>query len=281
MGSIVWNPGHTWKMIVQGSKVFSGTRNTHVVLTKSFHATFTSQIQLIVAQDLRAWSTIILGSRLKKEGYGWVLAVALTLCNRSSESEANKTKLKPSNQSCVVESFWVTQMKHGSLTQIHRTCTACPKPACWPTNSSRNTWQPMAMRPPSTHPDSGSMWPSPSCFPFLSTTLESSTPVVPMLTTYFTLSLPCLPHLGGLDRQLILWGNPCMGLCLPHSWSLSVPGYLQTALQECQHSAPRWAQHAPSHWSCPIYGAKIQLMTPPDASPPPPLTKDQGSNNTT
>jgi hypothetical protein len=49
---------------------------------------------------------------------------------------------------------------------------------------------------------------------------------------------------------------------------LSMPGYVQAALDEYQHQAPRRAQHAPHRHQPKQYGAKSQLVDPPDESPP-------------
>ncbi len=53
---------------------------------------------------------------------------------------------------------------------------------------------------------------------------------------------------------------------------LSMPGYVQATLHKYQHISPTQAQHAPHTWTVPNYGAKQQLTTPKDTSPP--LTPD-------
>lgn len=45
-------------------------------------------------------------------------------------------------------------------------------------------------------------------------------------------------------------------------------GYVARALQRFEHDKPARLQHAPSTWSEPTYGAKVQMAEPTDESPP-------------
>ena len=45
-------------------------------------------------------------------------------------------------------------------------------------------------------------------------------------------------------------------------------GYVQKALERFTHPTPKRKQHAPSPWSAPNYGAKIQYAEPEDTSKP-------------
>ena len=47
---------------------------------------------------------------------------------------------------------------------------------------------------------------------------------------------------------------------------ISMPGYIERALQRFQHRQPNKPQHAPTAWSQPVYGAKVQYAPAPDAS---------------
>ncbi len=48
---------------------------------------------------------------------------------------------------------------------------------------------------------------------------------------------------------------------------LSMPSYVEKALQRFQHTTPTWPQHAPHAWIPPQYGAHTQLTAPIDTSP--------------
>ena len=49
---------------------------------------------------------------------------------------------------------------------------------------------------------------------------------------------------------------------------ISMPGYVERALQTLQHPLPTRAQYAPHAWAAPTYGAKIQYAEDDDTSPP-------------
>ena len=49
---------------------------------------------------------------------------------------------------------------------------------------------------------------------------------------------------------------------------VSMPGYIDRALQRFQHDAPRTPEHSPHPWQRPNYGAKTQFATLPDATSP-------------
>jgi hypothetical protein len=51
-----------------------------------------------------------------------------------------------------------------------------------------------------------------------------------------------------------------------HNVTLSMPGYVAKALQRFKNLKPSRPQHAPSPFSEPIYGRKVQLTPPPDDS---------------
>ena len=44
-------------------------------------------------------------------------------------------------------------------------------------------------------------------------------------------------------------------------------GYIRKALQRFEHEKPKRPQHAPSKWTAPQYGAKIQMAEPDDQLP--------------
>jgi hypothetical protein len=48
---------------------------------------------------------------------------------------------------------------------------------------------------------------------------------------------------------------------------LSIKDYVKKALQRFEHQPPKRAQHAPSKWTAPQYGAQIQMTEPDDESP--------------
>jgi hypothetical protein len=48
---------------------------------------------------------------------------------------------------------------------------------------------------------------------------------------------------------------------------ISMPGYVERALQRFQHPAPHTPEHAPHPWQRPNYGAKTQFATLPDPAP--------------
>jgi hypothetical protein len=48
---------------------------------------------------------------------------------------------------------------------------------------------------------------------------------------------------------------------------ISIPGYIERALQRFQHPPPACPQHAPHAWQQPTYGAKTQYAPSPDNSP--------------
>jgi Reverse transcriptase (RNA-dependent DNA polymerase) len=50
--------------------------------------------------------------------------------------------------------------------------------------------------------------------------------------------------------------------------TLSMPGYVEKALQRFTHQAPAKPQHAPHQWTAPNYGAKVQYADPDDDSMP-------------
>jgi hypothetical protein len=45
---------------------------------------------------------------------------------------------------------------------------------------------------------------------------------------------------------------------------LSMPNYVATALHKFQHPPPSRRQHAPHHWTWPVYGARVQYAPEPD-----------------
>ena len=49
---------------------------------------------------------------------------------------------------------------------------------------------------------------------------------------------------------------------------ISMPGYVERALQRFQHAAPSQPEHSPHAWQKPIYGAKTQYAPPDDISTP-------------
>jgi hypothetical protein len=49
---------------------------------------------------------------------------------------------------------------------------------------------------------------------------------------------------------------------------VSMPGYIERALERFQHKKPTRDQHSPSAWITPTYGAASQLSTPSDDTPP-------------
>ncbi len=66
-------------------------------------------------------------------------------------------------------------------------------------------------------------------------------------------------------------GSTYLGLTLDWDYDnktvdLSMPGYIEKALQRFQHIAPTRPQHAPHHWIPPQYGAPVQLTAPPDTT---------------
>jgi hypothetical protein len=48
---------------------------------------------------------------------------------------------------------------------------------------------------------------------------------------------------------------------------ISIPGYIERALQRFQHPTPSRPEHAPHAWQKPIYGAKTQYAPGPDSAP--------------
>jgi hypothetical protein len=68
-------------------------------------------------------------------------------------------------------------------------------------------------------------------------------------------------------------GAKYLGLTLDWDYSartldISMPGYVEKALQRFSHPPPARPQHSPHAWSRPDYGAKTQFTAPPDDSPP-------------
>ena len=49
---------------------------------------------------------------------------------------------------------------------------------------------------------------------------------------------------------------------------ISMPGYIQKALSNFTHPAPKRPQHAPSQWTVPNCGQKVQFAEPEDETPP-------------
>ena len=52
-----------------------------------------------------------------------------------------------------------------------------------------------------------------------------------------------------------------------HTCDISMPGYIECALQHFTHPMPTRPQHSPHAWQKPQYGAKTQYTTAPDTSP--------------
>jgi hypothetical protein len=50
--------------------------------------------------------------------------------------------------------------------------------------------------------------------------------------------------------------------------TISMPGYIQKALQRFTHPIPTEPKHSPHAWKAPAYGAKIQYADPQDTSLP-------------
>jgi len=55
---------------------------------------------------------------------------------------------------------------------------------------------------------------------------------------------------------------------LARTVQLSMPGYIESALNKFQHAVPRKPQHAPHAWAQPIYGRTVQEPIPADTSTP-------------
>ena len=49
---------------------------------------------------------------------------------------------------------------------------------------------------------------------------------------------------------------------------ISMPGYIEKALQRFNHPTPKKPEHAPHAWTKPQYGSKIQMTAPPDSTQP-------------
>ncbi len=72
-------------------------------------------------------------------------------------------------------------------------------------------------------------------------------------------------------------GSPCCGLTLDWHYDegyvdVSMPGYVERALQKFNHPAPLRAQHAPHQWNAPAYGSR-QPQNPTPLSKAPLLDK--------
>ena len=52
-----------------------------------------------------------------------------------------------------------------------------------------------------------------------------------------------------------------------HTYDISIPQYLQTALLKFQHPAPKRPQHAPHSLEKPTYGAQVQYAQDDNCSP--------------
>ena len=52
-----------------------------------------------------------------------------------------------------------------------------------------------------------------------------------------------------------------------------MPNYVPKALHKFQHTTPKWSQYSPNQLTRPNYGAKKQLETTLDTSPP--MTEEQ------
>ncbi len=66
-------------------------------------------------------------------------------------------------------------------------------------------------------------------------------------------------------------GTSYLGLTLGsdytnHTVNISMPGYVEKALQRFQHIIPARPQHAPHAWIPPQYGIKTQLTKPVDTT---------------
>jgi hypothetical protein len=55
---------------------------------------------------------------------------------------------------------------------------------------------------------------------------------------------------------------------LARTVQLSMPGYVEAALNKFQHPLPTKPQHAPHAWAQPVYGQSVQAPTPDDTSAP-------------
>jgi hypothetical protein len=67
-------------------------------------------------------------------------------------------------------------------------------------------------------------------------------------------------------------GNRYCGLTLKWDYdkrtcNVSMPGYVERALQRFQHPTPTRAEHSPYHWNKPKYGAKVQYADADDTTP--------------
>lgn len=68
-----------------------------------------------------------------------------------------------------------------------------------------------------------------------------------------------------------LSGNCYLGLTIEWNYlaryvDISMPDYVQKALHEFQHPAPKRPTHSPSKWTAPTYGARIQYAPPPSTT---------------
>ena len=79
--------------------------------------------------------------------------------------------------------------------------------------------------------------------------------------------------LGQFYKLKIDWtGSSYLGITLKWDYllctvELSMPGYVERALQRFQHPAPTRLQHSPYAWTPPQYGVRTQLTESPDHSP--------------
>ena len=88
---------------------------------------------------------------------------------------------------------------------------------------------------------------------------ENSNHLIQALQKLYTISIKWT---GYLFYSLTIYWDYAARTC-----DISMPKYLQTALQKFQHLAPQIPQHAPHSWSKPNYGAHVQYAPDENSSP--------------
>ena len=88
---------------------------------------------------------------------------------------------------------------------------------------------------------------------------ENANHLIPSLQKLYTISIDCNSSLFcGLTIDWEYAARTC---------DISMPKYLQSALQKFQHPAPKRPQHTPHSWEKPTYRAHVQYVPDDESSP--------------
>jgi hypothetical protein len=157
------------------------------------------------------------------------------------------------------------QSMASSMQKSNAACTDSHKLAFLPINSSNAELEPMAIFPYRSRPDYGNMTPETLIFLWLLMILASN---IPIIVQHLMTTLKTVGYKVSKDWTSTRYcGLTIAWDYIARTFTISMPGYVERALQRLQHTAPKCMEDSPHKWNEPHYGFKIQFSEAPDTTP--------------